>query len=512
MNKFNKKIFFAICLSLGIGIVLSTITGCSKLIEIAPPSSTITTGQTFSSNELTESAIAGMYTQLINPNGLTELFTNGGLTLNAGMSADELVSSFGTGDELHYPYESNNLTKEDQFVGTGIWRLAFRTIYTANSIIEGVAASKSEFLDDSTRRQATGEAKFMRAFTYFYLTNLFGDVPLVLSTDFKVNATLPRAPQVQVYQQMVTDLKDAAQLLPADYKFAKSERIRANKYAASALLARVYLYQQDWANAAAQADSVISNSQYGLVQKLSDVFLANSREAILQFSPDVTKLSYGARTFDAYNFVPLVKLSQFPPEYWPIFTDSASFDPASYVPSFYLTASLPASFEAGDKRRVQWIDSVPTPTTAPYFGHMIYFPAKYPEDGLSSASGSKLARYYMVLRLGEQYLISAEAKAQLGNVGGSQTALNAIRSRAGLPGTSASTKEDLLDAILRERRSELFVEWGHRWLDLKRTGKATEVLSTITEKQPWKDYQLLYPLPLSELVANPALKQNPGYN
>jgi len=512
MRKFNKNIFFNISLSLGIGVVLSTITGCSKLIEIAPPSSTITTGQTFSSNELTESAIAGMYTQLINSSGATELFTNGGLTLNAGLSADELVAASGTNDYLHYPYQSNNLANEDDFVTKGIWRLAFRTIYTANSIIEGVAASKSEFLDDSTRRQATGEAKFIRAFTYFYLTNLFGDVPLVLSTDYQVNATMPRTPQAQVYQQMVNDLNDAAQVLPADYKFAKSERIRANKYAAKALLARVYLYQQDWANAAAQADSVIGNSQYGLVQKLTDVFLANSREAILQFSPDVTTLTYGARTLDAYNFVPIVRLSQFPPEYWPIFTDSASFDATSYVPKFYLTASLPASFEGGDKRRSQWIDSVPTPTTAPYFGHLIYFPAKYPEDALSSASGTKLARYYMVLRLGEQYLISAEAKAQLGDIGGAQTALNAIRSRAGLKGTSANTKEDLLDAILRERRSELFVEWGHRWLDLKRTGNATMVLSTIPEKQPWKDYQLLYPLPLAELIASPALKQNPGYN
>jgi hypothetical protein len=441
-------------------MIITTISSCSKLIEIAPPTTTISTVQTFSSNDLTESAIAGVYTQLINAGG-SELFSNGGFTLNAGLSADELVSAMGTNDLVHYPFFSNNVLITNFFTSDGAWMTAYKAIYGVNSIIEGIAASESELLDDSTRRQVTGEAKFIRAFTYFYLTNMFGDVPLALTTDYRVNATLARTPLVQVYQQMVTDLKDAQQLLSLNYDFARGERVRANKYAATALLARVYLYQKDWANAAIQADSVIANSQYSLLPDLKGVFLSNSQEAILQFKPDLTLTPLYNRTLDAYNFNPVIKLSEFPSEYWPIFTDSATFaqSATSFIPQFYMNTDLPKIFEAGDKRRTQWIDSVPTPSTTPYFGVPIYFPSKYPE---THTDVGKPPRYYTVLRLGEQYLISAEAKAQLGRIADAQAVLNAVRNRAGLSATTAADKESLLAAVAHERRTELFLEWGHR--------------------------------------------------
>ncbi len=510
MRHFNKTIRGKISLLAAFGIFIATVSGCSKLIEIAPPTTTITTGQTFSSNDLAESAMAGIYTQLINAND-AELFTNGGLTINAGLSGGELVCALGTNDLTHYPFFSNTVLMDNSFCDNGIWRTAYKAIYSANSIIEGIAASESEFLDDTTRHQLTGEAKFIRAFAYFYLTNTYGDVPLVVTSDYRINATLPRTPQAQVYQQMVADLKDASQLLSPDYNFARGERVRANKYAAMALLARVYLYQKDWANAAVQADAVIANSQYNLPADLTTVFLATSKEAILQFKPDPTADPMKNRTLEAYRFNPVVKLSGFPPEYWPIFTDSATFQQSvtSFVPAFYMDAELPKTFEPGDKRRTQWIDSVPTPATSPYFSNPIYFSSKYPE---MLTDIGKPPRYYMVLRLAEQYLISAEAKAQSGNVADAQASLNVVRNRAGLPDTKAADKETLLTAIAHERRTELFLEWGHRWMDLKRTDMAKTVLNAIPEKQPWQDYQLLYPLPRTELINDPLLTQNPGYN
>ncbi|PWV56138.1 RagB/SusD family nutrient uptake outer membrane protein [Chitinophaga sp. S165] len=511
MRHFDRTILKRICLLACLGLIMTAVSSCSKLIEIAPPTTTISTSQTFSSNDLTLSAMAGVYTRLINGSGASELYSNGGVTLIAGLSADELICGMGTNDVAHYPFFSNNVLTTNTFTSDGGWTAAYKAIYSVNSIIEGIAASKSELLDDSTRRQVTGEAKFIRAFTYFYLTNMFGDVPLVITTDYRINATMSRTPQEQVYQQMVADLKDAQQLLNTNYDFARGARVRANKYAATALLARVYLYQKDWTNAAMQADSVIANGQYSLLEDLKGVFLSNSKEAILQFIPDPTLSPLYNRTLEAYLFNPVIKLSEFPPEYWPIFTDSATFAQSvtSYVPNFYMSSDLPKAFEAGDKRRTQWIDSVPTPVTAPYFGVPIYFPSKYPE---THNDAGKPPRYYTVLRLGEQYLISAEAKAQLGEITEAQTALNAVRSRAGLPATTAADKEGLLKAIARERRTELFLEWGHRWMDLKRTGMAKTVLSAIPEKLPWKDFQLLYPLPVTELVNNPLLKQNPGYN
>ncbi len=121
----------------------------------------------------------------------------------------------------------------------------------------------------------------------------------------------------------------------------------------------------------------------------------------------------------------------------------------------------------------------------------------------------------MVLRLAEMFLIRAEAIAR-GNQGNLSTAiddLNAIRHRAGLeylPNTL--NKEQVIAAVEQERQVELFAEWGHRWLDLKRTNRASVVLKTIPVKQPWEgDYQLLYPIPVEEIRDDYFLTQNPGY-
>jgi hypothetical protein len=114
--------------------------------------------------------------------------------------------------------------------------------------------------------------------------------------------------------------------------------------------------------------------------------------------------------------------------------------------------------------------------------------------------------------LAEQYLIRAEARAQQGtNLTGAASDLNVLRTRAGLTNTTASTQTDLLTAVAQERRIELMAEWGHRWFDLKRTGKAVSVLSSISNKQPWSNNQLVYPIPTLEITNDHNLVQNSGY-
>ncbi|HVK50079.1 MAG TPA: RagB/SusD family nutrient uptake outer membrane protein, partial [Pseudobacter sp.] len=123
--------------------------------------------------------------------------------------------------------------------------------------------------------------------------------------------------------------------------------------------------------------------------------------------------------------------------------------------------------------------------------------------------------YYMVMRLSELYLIRAEASILLSasNITSAINDLNELRGRSNASLFPPDlTVTEVTEAIASERRRELFAEWGHRWLDLKRTGKAREVLSAISYKQPWKgDYQLLYPIPVNDLRDNPNLKQNEGY-
>lgn len=126
-----------------------------------------------------------------------------------------------------------------------------------------------------------------------------------------------------------------------------------------------------------------------------------------------------------------------------------------------------------------------------------------------------VSEYLMLFRLGEQYLIRAEARAHQGNVGEAQNDLNAIRNRAGLPNTTASDTSSLYVAILRERQVELFSELGQRWLDLKRTGKVDEVMQVVTPLKAnganWQSYQQWYPVPYSDIQKNTNLRQNDGY-
>ena len=119
----------------------------------------------------------------------------------------------------------------------------------------------------------------------------------------------------------------------------------------------------------------------------------------------------------------------------------------------------------------------------------------------------------MVLRLAEQYLVHAEAMANQGKLSDVLNDLDQLRARAGLPLYAtdglAHSQSDVLLLIEKERRHELFCEWGHRWLDLNRTGRTLAVLQPL--KPASKPSSLLFPVPYTQLQANPQLTQNPGY-
>jgi hypothetical protein len=152
----------------------------------------------------------------------------------------------------------------------------------------------------------------------------------------------------------------------------------------------------------------------------------------------------------------------------------------------------------------------------------VYCPFKYKLNSsdptiTTSTLTANMKEYFMVLRLGEQYLIRAEARAKLGNSGGAQSDLNSIRNRAGLANYSGATDQtSLVTAILNERRHELFSEWGNRWFDLKRTGNIDAVMSVVTPQKSkgttsWQSFQQLYPIPITELQLAPNITQTNGY-
>jgi len=169
---------------------------------------------------------------------------------------------------------------------------------------------------------------------------------------------------------------------------------------------------------------------------------------------------------------------------------------AGFRPAFAIRPSLLAAFEPGDRRKTSWTALHPSGVT---------YPCKY-----KLRSGVDQKECNVIMRLAEQYLIRAEARARLGDLTGAAADLDTLRQRAGLPALQDGlSQEEMLAAVAQERRIELMCEWGHRWADLKRTGKADTVLGSL--KPGWQPADALYPLPKDELKNNPSLVQNPGY-
>jgi hypothetical protein len=377
----------------------------------------------------------------------------------------------------------------------GPWQNAYNYIFQANAIINGLQNNTA--ISPTINQQLTGESKFIRAFWNFYLTNLYGNIPLVTGTNYAVNDVLSRSTRSQVYQQIIADIKDAQNLLNSNYVDATdttvtTDRGRPTTWAATALLARVYLYTASYDSAEAQATAVINNTGlYSLCQDLNNVFLANSTEAIWQLD---IPLPSSINTPDGLNF---------------ILTSAPSTAAGAVGNSATISPQLLSAFDSGDNRETSWI-SVFTSSTIPVTNY--YFPYKY-----KVAESSNITEYVMVLRLAEQYLIRAEANAQLGNTSGAISDLNIIRNRAGLGYyAGGSDQASILNAILHENQVEMFTEWGHRWFDLIRTGNASAVMGSPgnvcqAKGASWNPNSELFPIPENEIKLDPNLTQNNGY-
>lgn len=448
-------------------LLLSTSYSCSEFLEIESPKTRITTETVFENDDTALAATLGMYDLLARISSFGASGAPESVSTLTGFLSDEFINY----SPLNAEFVENDVSQTNAFV-LSLWSSAYSAIYSANAVIEGVESSKGMTIEK--RKQFEGEAKFVRAFCHFYLANLFGDVPLVTSTDYRANAVLSRTKYQIVYAHIIQDLKDAQQLLSIEYPSA--ERGRPNKACATAMLARVHLYVEDWTNAELESSKVIDDPSFSVEEDLINVFLKDSREAIWQL---VSTGDY----YDSYEG--LYFIVEYAPE------------------NQSLTNQLIESFAAGDKRLEKWIGSYEEENT------FYYFPYKYK---VQYNDGDHI-EHSIVLRLAEQYLIRAEARAKLNKLTGTtgtESDINVIRLRAGLELSTAQSQTEWLSAIEQERKVELFSEWGHRWFDLKRTNRSNQVLSPL--KPSWQVEDMILPLPENEMKNNPALTpQNPGY-
>jgi starch-binding outer membrane protein, SusD/RagB family len=439
-------------------LIVLLLLSCKKFVAVSLPKDRVVASRVFETDAKATSALTAVYGNMING---APSFANSFTTVYGGLSSDELLAF--NPNSVDAEVQANAITTSNNVPAT-IWKTAYQTIYYCNALLEGVANSTR--LSASVTNRITGEAKFIRAFCYFYLVNFFGDVPLVTTTAYEPNSNLPRSPKADVLAAIRSDLLDAKDRLTVAYP--NTEKNRPNKYAVSALLARIYLYTADWKNAELEATEIVTSGMYTPLQAPGTVFLKNSKEAIWQLSPTSG------------------------------FLKETSMFITSPEPGYYLAQTLVNSFEPGDLRRSRWIDSIT------YQSVKYYYPAKY--RNLSSS----VTEYYTMFRVAEIILIRAEALMQEDRLPEAVNDLNTIRARASLaPLLTSIGKPQVQAAIEMERRSEFFAEWGHRWFDLIRWNKATTVLAPI--KPAWQPTDVVFPIPQDEINANPFLTQNPGY-
>jgi len=337
-------------------------------------------------------------------------------------------------------------------------------INNANTVDAALPGVEDPSLDEALRNEFLGEARFLRAYAYLYLTNNWGDVPLILApTDpdqLGVELQVPNDPASATIAQVITDLQFAEANLPPT-----NGGIRASSMAAKAVLARVYLLEENYEQALTKAEEVIMSGNFGLETNYADIFNGGSAERIWYL--DFTSEDANSNAFFYY--------------------------PASLGGRLSISPSpqLIAAYEPGDVRLTASID---TSNSAEPFG------IKY-TDITSGTDPIYFIRYAEVL------LIAAEAAAETGDFTLASDYVNQVRARAGLDPITLDAG-NYVEAILQEKFVELALEGHQRLWDLRRRGLAEEVLGPLGYNAPVDER---WPFPQRDLDRNPNLVQNPGY-
>lgn len=391
---------------------------------------------------------------------------------------------------------------------TEAWKAAYEGINRANYLEE----NKSK-LDFSGKDALYGEVYFLRAYYYFELTRMFGDVPLFV--DRRLGASdsrqLIRSPKASVYEQIEKDLASAIATLPE----TNPEKGRITRYAAKALLAKVFVYQEKFEDAAAMLENV-ENWPFNLVENMDDIFLQSGENGI----ESVFEIQYS-------NKSPFYDWSNPGRGQGNLAVQSAGVrnltGSSPYAQGWSInlpTQELAAAFEAGDQRKAATILDIEAYKAANPQFNITYLVAPYKNTGLynkkylprkGETSGQVELNYlnnFRTIRYAEVLLLAAEAYNRLPTpaTAKAQQYLNMVRERAfGDPSHNISaTGQALTEAIWEERRLELAME-GDRFFDLVRTGKAAATIPGFVAGK-----HEVFPIPQQEIDIS-GLEQNPGY-
>ncbi|TDQ06197.1 RagB/SusD family nutrient uptake outer membrane protein [Pedobacter metabolipauper] len=458
-------------------ILAIAFSSCNQAIEVDVPMGKFTNTAVFDNDDLAQAAMKGIYASMTN--ALSTAPFQGAMSGPLGLSSDELDRT--SYSDPQQQLLDNNLFPNNSSV-TGLWAAFYNYVYQANVIYE--STERSTGMSAKVKARLMGESRFIRALSLFYLTNLYGPVPLTVKSDYAVNGLLPVSSQQVVYAQIIEDLNYAHANI-GDDNIKAGNRHRPSKWAATALLARVYLYQKDWVNAEKEATKLIEQSAVYKMETLDNAFLVASTESIWNITNAGANIYTGEGSSVGGN--------------------------ATSNTVFRLTPYFVGQFKSDDQRLVKWTKTF-TGTTAPF---------KF--KTLSNTQAGAKAESAAPLRLAEQYLIRAEARAMQNNLNGAIDDIDVIRVRAGAVANATKnfqtlrfasplmTQPELITAIYQERMTELFAEFGHRWFDAKRAEPQDLAAFFGTRKPTISQTDAFFPIPERELLYNPNIKQNDGY-
>lgn len=439
---------------LGLGISL---TSCEDKLDLEP-TQFISTDVALSTGENVENLLIGAYAEA----GQSASYGGNIQMLSDLYGATNQVSWNGTFQPIRQVYTKNILVDNSYVRDT--WLNGYDVINQTNLVLDNI-----DLVDEENQSNIEGQARFLRGLTYFDLTRLFGQqymsgqsnnqlgVPLELEgiEDYSGNLEIARSTVEENYTQVITDLQAAYDLLPED-----NEEF-AERYAAQALLARVYLQQGDYSSALASANDVIENSSYSLAGTYADIFNNDTDGSETIFAFQVT-------TQDGSNN---------------LITHYADQANGGRGNDISINDGYVAMFDSEDDVRSEF-----------------FYASAQSEDRLTAKYTNQFGNV-MILRLAEMYLIRAEANLRLGSAVGATPVedINRIRERSNADVLTSVS----LDDIMLERQLELAFE-GFLIHDLKRT---MEDVGDI----PYDDNSLLFPIPQREMDVNSLLTQNPGY-
>lgn len=467
---------------LTVAAVALVLPACKKSFTDLTPKGIVPVTSYYNTEIDIRTALNGTYNSL-RPT-YNEFYGFGEVPSDNTQSFSESEVNYGEMDKLNWNSTSTKIQDA--------WSRYYATIAYANIVLGHVNTPP---MTQAARNSYTGQAKFLRALSYFNLVRMFGGVPLILTelTSEEQAYTYLRTPAADVYAQIEKDLTEAALVLPPSY--TGNDIGRATSIAANALLGKVYMYENKLGLAESTLAAVASTA--GTLLPYDQAFgqgKDNNREII--FSVQYLGGGFGEGNTFASGFVPQ--------------TSGTTIINVSGGSNNIGTPDLYNAFEAGDLRLNTAIGVFTSGTFTYYYAKKFTY--------ATVAAGNEGDNDWPVLRYGDVLLMYAEVLNENGKTPEALTQLNLVRARAGLLPRLGLLQGPARTAIRNERRVELCFE-GERWFDLIRWGTFVQVMTAYRNTYTPPSGTIanvvstlaLYPIPRRELTLNTRLTPNPGY-